>query len=92
MTDSAAQNAVIDSGTSYFYLNPTLFNSVVNQFFSDCIQISGVPTCSCSNTNNWPTFEFSFEGVQVSIEASQYTQNISSGICTYLFGSISGIS
>lgn len=60
MTDSAAGNAVIDSGTSYFYLNPDLYNAVISQFFMQrCVSVGGVPHCTC-DIQNWPTFAFSF--------------------------------
>lgn len=91
MTSSAADNAVIDSGTSFFYLNPDLYSSVVSQFFSNCQNVGGSPVCSCSGTN-WPTFAFAFYGVEVYIEPDQYKQVISNDVCTFLFGSISSIS
>ena len=65
MTDYAADLAVIDSGTSYFYLNPSLFQNVINTFFSDCINVGGTPHCPCRSSQNWPVFTISLEGVQV---------------------------
>lgn len=92
MTGQAADNAVVDSGTSYFFLNPSLYNAVIEHFFVQrCISVQGVPHCTC-DTENWPTFAFTFQGVQVFIDPLQYQQTISSGVCTILFGSIGGIS
>lgn len=63
MTSLAANVAVIDSGTSYFYLNADLFNNIVNNFFSDCNNGLSTPECPCSSVSNWPTFAFMFDGI-----------------------------
>ncbi len=67
MTSSSANVAVIDSGTSFFYLNADLFNNVVNNFFQSCDNSLPTPECPCSSTNNWPKFSFLFEGISVYI-------------------------
>ena len=36
MSSVASNVAVIDSGTSYFYINQDLYNSIMNNFFQDC--------------------------------------------------------
>jgi hypothetical protein len=36
LTNDDPKYAVIDSGTSWFYLNPTLYAAVVSNFFTDC--------------------------------------------------------
>jgi hypothetical protein len=56
MTSSAANVAVIDSGTSYFYMNQNLFTNIVNQFFTNCDNAAANPICYCNETSNWPKF------------------------------------
>ena len=63
MTNSAADLAVIDSGTSYFYLNPYLYGNVTEKFFSNCQTVQNIPVCTCSSTANWPTFAFTFRNI-----------------------------
>lgn len=92
MTSFSSHLAVIDSGTSYFYLNTNLFNNVISNFFSDCTLVSNVTSCPCTSTPNWPTFAFNFTNVEVFIEPADYTINVSAGVCSYLFGSISTVS
>jgi hypothetical protein len=58
MTAQSANVAVVDSGTSYFYLNADLFNSVVANFFQSCDNSLSTPECPCSAAANWPTFSF----------------------------------
>ena len=40
--------AVIDSGTSYFYLPQDLFREIQQKYFKDCVYYQGIPVCSCS--------------------------------------------
>ena len=40
--------AVIDSGTSYFYLSQDLFNEIQQKYFSSCVEVQGIPVCPCS--------------------------------------------
>ena len=54
MTSYAANVAVIDSGTSYFYVNQELYSNILNNFFTDCNQISSLIICSCSSVSSWP--------------------------------------
>ena len=88
MTSSSADVAVIDSGTSYFYLNAALFNNIISDFFGNCDNNASPPQCPCSSTPNWPTFSFIFEGIQAYIQPSQYTQQLTKTICTYNFGTL----
>ena len=67
MTSISSNLAVIDSGTSYFYLNTQLFNSIVSTFFSQCITVNNVPICDC-DISNWPTFAINFTNVEVFID------------------------
>lgn len=60
MTSSSANIAIIDSGTSYFYLNQQLFNNIINNFFQGCDNSLSTPECRCSDTTNWPIFSFIF--------------------------------
>jgi len=94
MTSYAANVAVIDSGTSYFYVNDQLYNQILSQPYfsnSNCEILDNTPYCYCSAANNWPTFAFNFNSVEVYIYPSQYTAQ-SDGICYPMFGSISGFS
>jgi hypothetical protein len=93
MTSSCANAAVIDSGTSYFYLNAELFNRVVANFFQNCNNNISPPQCLCSSTPSWPTFSFLFEGMQMYIHPSQYARPVpfTNGICTYDFGTLSDV-
>ena len=91
MTAVSSSLAIIDSGTSYFYLNSQLFEHIKSTFFSDCItNVQNVPVCSCNSAANWPTFAFNFTNVEVYIEPEDYTFNGGNNLCTYLFGTISG--
>ena len=92
LTSSAASIAIIDSGTSYFYLNQQLFNSIINNFFQGCDNSLSTPECMCSDTANWPVFSFIFEGIEVYIQPSQYVGQLSTTICTYNFGTLSTVS
>jgi len=58
MTSISATIAIIDSGTSYFYLNSNLFNSIITNFFSMCNNNVNTPICPCGS--NYPTFSFMF--------------------------------
>ena len=40
--------AVIDSGTSFFYVNADLFNQIQPRFFSNCDNTQQTPVCYCS--------------------------------------------
>jgi hypothetical protein len=91
MTTSSADVAVIDSGTSYFYLNANLFNNVVNNFFQSCDNTLSTPECPCSSTSSWPTFAFIFEGIEVFIQPSQYVGPLTTTMCTYNFGTLSTV-
>lgn len=91
MTAVSSSLAIIDSGTSYFYLNSQLFEQIKSTFFSDCVlNVQNVPVCSCDSAANWPTFAFNFTNVEVYIEPEDYTFNGGNNLCTYLFGTISG--
>jgi hypothetical protein len=48
--------------------------------------------CTCASAANWPTFAITFRNVEVYIDPIDYTATVGSGLCTYNFGSISGIS
>lgn len=62
-TKEAAKGAVLDSGTSYFYLNSELYGAVTSAFFSACAFPSeGSPVCSCEGASSWPTFALMFPG------------------------------
>lgn len=68
MSSYAANVAVIDSGTSYFYVNQELYSNILSNFFSSCNIFSTIVICSCSSVSNWPEFAFTFNGVQVFIK------------------------
>jgi hypothetical protein len=88
MTSIAANYSVIDSGTSLFYLNSELFDNVISTFFGAC----NSSICPCGLTT-WPTFDFTFNGVEVSINQSSYmSKNDILDSCTYNFGSLSNLS
>lgn len=91
MTSLAANTAIIDSGTSYFYVNQQLFENIINNFFQDCNNNADTPECPCSSTKNWPTFSFLFEGIQTYIYPQQYIGQTLTG-CTYNFGTLSTVS
>lgn len=57
-TSSAANTAIIDSGTTLFYLNSNLYNAIILNFFTvNCsVKISGTAYCPCNQTQSWPTF------------------------------------
>lgn len=64
MSSSAADTAVVDSGTSLLVLNSDLYNAVIQQYFStsECFQDNeGLINCYCNRT--WPTLSFMFMGV-----------------------------
>ena len=82
--------AVIDSGTSYFYLPQDLFREIQQKYFKDCVYYQGIPVCSCSQTIKWPYISFIFTEVKVFIDPEDYIAEVIPGMCTYLFGSIDG--
>jgi hypothetical protein len=86
MTSFAANIAIIDSGTSLFYLNQALFNNIVTQFFQQCNNALSTPECPCSI--NWPTLAFMFTGIETYIYPSQYVESLTNSICTYNFGTL----
>ena len=72
MTSYAENTAVIDSGTSLFYLNPTLYNQFVQQYLQSCKNTSNSYfLCNCKS-NPMPTLKFMFPGVQVTLPSSSY--------------------
>lgn len=89
LTSSSASVAIIDSGTSYFYLNSKLYNSIISNFFSNCNLTANPPLCPCQE--EYPTFGFMFQGIEVYIEPSQYMSKYNSR-CTYLFNTMSTVS
>jgi hypothetical protein len=93
MSSLSSSVAVIDSGTSYFYVNADLFNQIVNTFFSNCNNTAPTPICPCSSVASWPEFAFLFDGIQVYIQALQYAVYLDSFMtqCTYNFGTLSTV-
>lgn len=91
MTRYAAKVAIIDSGTSYFYLNQNLFNKIISSYFSDCNNNLSPAQCPCSSVARWPTFTFMFEGIETYIQPNQYTTNNTQS-CTYNFGTLQTVS
>jgi hypothetical protein len=89
LTEVSANIAIIDSGTSYFYLNSNLFNTIISNFFSSCNNNLNTPICPCKA--NYPTFAFMFEGIEVYIDQYSYMSQVSASQCTYLFGVISTV-
>jgi len=51
MSSLSSSVAVIDSGTSYFYVNADLFNQIVNTFFSNCNNTAPTPICLSTVAN-----------------------------------------
>jgi hypothetical protein len=65
-TSIASDSAIIDSGTSIFYLNQDLYSAVVQQFFTGpgCTQdTNGNSYCPCNSNTSWPNMSFMFIGV-----------------------------
>ena len=63
MSSYSSDIAVIDSGTSYFYVNYGLYSQIIGNFFYNCQIIQGTPICPCISTSKWPDFTFTFNGV-----------------------------
>lgn len=74
LTSLAPSTAVIDSGTSLFYLTPQLTSSFITQFLppSLCNFTSGLNICNCSILPSLPNLTFIFTGAAVSIGAQNY--------------------
>lgn len=80
MTQYAENVAIIDSGTSLFYLNPNLYNAIVNQYLLGCNATSlGYFSCEC-NAITMPSLIFMFSEVQVQLNSSSYVVQVG-GIC-----------
>lgn len=48
-TSSSSNIALIDSGTSYFYLNSQLFKAIQSKYFTTCTNnTQGIPICNCA--------------------------------------------
>jgi hypothetical protein len=90
LTSVSANIAIIDSGTSYFYINTNLFNSVISNFFTGCNNNLNTPTCPCGG--NYPTFAFMLQGIEVYIDPSSYMSTLNNRQCTYLFGVLDTVS
>lgn len=89
MTSYAENTAVIDSGTSYFYLNPTLYYQIVQKYLQGCQNTSqGYFMCNCKS-NPMPTLKFMFPGVQVSLPPSTYVTPVSLGYCQVYINTLS---
>ena len=71
-TSSAAQRAVIDSGTTLFYLNPKLYQSISDTYLSDCVLLDETYFCECSIESSLPKLTFMFKGVEVYIYPEDY--------------------
>lgn len=88
LTSFSSSNAVIDSGTSLFYLNTNLFQQIKSKYLNNCsyIQAEGMFLCPCSV--EVPSFSFVFPGVQVYLPSSAYVKNVSQGVCGVFISSI----
>lgn len=83
LSSYASSNAIIDSGTSLFFLNEALFNQIVNLYFQGCSVSSSAIVCPCDYT--FPNFTLYFAGIKVYIYADNYTSG-----CTAMFGVMNG--
>ena len=92
-TSSAESVAVIDSGTSLFYLNPALAQALIDEYMNTkwCkLGTSGGFYCECFAINNsMPNLYFMFPGVQVTIPPSAYISHIGNGVCFVMFLTLS---
>lgn len=75
-TAYSAMSAVIDSGTSWFYLNQGLFNQIQSTYLTNCyLNIFGTYICPC--TDEMPVFKIMFEGIQIELDPQFYVFNVS---------------
>ena len=72
LSSYAAPISVIDSGTTLFYLNPSLYNQIKNKYLSSCFFFNQITDCACSIQDSLPTLKFLFNGVEVSIFPKDY--------------------
>ena len=73
LTDYAAQIAVIDSGTTLFYLNPNLYTQIKNTYLTeDCRLLDQTFLCDCKIQSKLPKLIFIFKGVEVYIYPEDY--------------------
>ena len=74
LTGYAKKMAVIDSGTTLFYLNPSLYEQVIARFFAPqkCVMNSNEEIMCLSANLTLPTFYFIVPGVMVNIPPSAY--------------------
>lgn len=86
MTSYAASYALVDSGTSLFFLNQNLYDQIVTQYFQGCNLYSSYIQCPCNMVSAYPNFTFYFEGAKTYIYNSNYTVG-----CNAMFGPISDV-
>jgi hypothetical protein len=89
MTSYAENTAVIDSGTSLFYFNPSLYNQFVQQYLQGCQSTNNLFfLCNCT-TNPMPTLKFLFPGVQVTLPNNSYVTPTNNGKCQVYINTLS---
>ena len=73
-TSYAATRAVIDSGTTLFYINPNLYNQISSTYLSgdECDLLDGIYFCDCKIQSSLPKLGFIFKGVEVYIYPEDY--------------------
>jgi hypothetical protein len=86
MTGYSASYAIVDSGTSLFFLNQYLYDQITNQYFQGCNIYSSSIQCPCSMTSSFPNFTFYFQGAKTYIYNTNYTIG-----CSAMFGPISDL-
>lgn len=76
LTSYAAETAIIDSGTSLFYLNPPLAQAFISSYLPSnlCNFTDGLNICNCSILSSLPNLTFIFPGVAVSLTPADYVQ------------------
>lgn len=88
LTQYASNIAIIDSGTSLFYLNTDLFNQFQTLYLQSCQNSTSYYLCNCSR-KAMPIFKFLFPGVQVQIGVADYVVSLNQGMCQVYVGTIS---
>jgi hypothetical protein len=82
-TYAAAKTAIIDSGTTLFYLNQDLYDAISAAYLSECYKVEEVFVCDCELESSMPKLTFMFNGVEVFLQPSDYfvPLNQSDGVC-----------
>lgn len=80
LTSYSVDKAVIDSGTTLFYLNPVLYDKIyISYFSSSCKRKFGATVCPCSLMESIPPIKIMFTGTAVEIYPQDYFLSINNG-------------